>query len=130
MQASKRVLVCESDAERAKQLETVLGFIGQPSESCQIDCLAEQDSADKVVVISKQLDDVAALISQFPQYPFLSVGEGESLTDLPNLIGHLEQPFNYEQLTQLLHHCDAYLTHLPGKTTPARSERLRQNLIG
>ncbi|GGB10448.1 sigma-54 dependent transcriptional regulator [Agarivorans gilvus] len=131
MQASKRVLVCESDAERAKQLETVLGFIGQPSESCQIDCLAEQDSVDKVVVISKQLDDdVAALISQFPQYPFLSVGEGESLADLPNLIGHLEQPFSYEQLTQLLHHCDAYLTHLPGKTTPARSERLRQNLIG
>ncbi|WP_427982716.1 sigma-54 dependent transcriptional regulator, partial [Agarivorans sp.] len=105
-------------------------FIGQPSQSCQIDCLAEQDSADKVVVISKQFEDVAALISQFPQYPFLSVGEGESLADLPNLIGHLEQPFSYEQLTQLLHHCDAYLTHLPGKTTPARSERLRQNLIG
>ncbi len=132
MQASKRVLVCESDAERAKQLETVLGFIGQPSENCQLDSLTGQDGTpDKVVVISKQMaDDVAALISQYPQYPFLSVGEGEELSYLPNLIGHLEQPFSYEQLTQLLHHCDAYLTHLPGKNTPARSERLRQNLIG
>ncbi len=131
MQASNSVLVCESDQERAKQLETVLGFIGQQFNVCNTDELsALANNADKVVLISKQLEDVKSVIAKHPHCPFLTVGEGSNFEVLPNLIGHLDLPFSYEQLTQLLHHCDAYLTHLPGKASPAKSERLRQNLIG
>ncbi|MDO6763959.1 sigma-54 dependent transcriptional regulator [Agarivorans sp. 1_MG-2023] len=131
MQASKSVLVFENDAERAKQLETVLGFIGQQFSVCDNENFAtEVSNTSRVVLISKQIADVGSLIAKYPLCPFLSVGEGHTVEPLPNLIGHLDLPFSYEQLTQLLHHCDAYLTHLPGKIAPAKSERLRQNLIG
>lgn len=131
MQASKMVLVLDGEPTRAKELETVLGFIGQQFSICERSCIEQQlNGIETVIVISNETPQAFDIISQFPQCPFISVGDGDAIDTVPNLIGHLDRPFSYEQLTQLLHHCDAYLTHLPGKVSPAKSERLKQNLIG
>ncbi|UPW20183.1 sigma-54 dependent transcriptional regulator [Agarivorans sp. TSD2052] len=131
MQASKNVLVLDNDQSRAKELETVLGFIGQQFNICsKADFESQVTASGQVVLISSDVSQADDIVAGFPQCPFISVGTQDAISHSSNLIGHLERPFSYEQLTQLLHHCDAYLTHLPGKISPAKSERLRQNLIG
>lgn len=132
MRASNVVLVCDGNPERSKQLTTILGFIGQTIRECDSAKLADIVSAEPEHTYSCILcasdPNFDSSLQALPQVAFVAInGEFEPKQ---NLIGCLAEPFGYEQLTQLLHHCDTYLSHLPGKQSQPKSERLRQNLIG
>jgi sigma-54 specific flagellar transcriptional regulator A len=132
MEHSRTIWICDSNEKRVNSLATILGFIGEQSRPCAFDELHHQLDGEmpNILVLDVSQPQAADVAKKLSACPVLSVGEGELDESIKNHLGHLDEPFGYDRLTQMLHHCQTYLSNLPGRVHAASSDRLRQSLVG
>ncbi|QUM79739.1 sigma-54-dependent Fis family transcriptional regulator [Moritella sp. 5] len=137
MDTTKSVFVIDENIERRQNLETILSFLGEGWQSydSHIDISAKIDLAANSVIVSSDRyseKELFALLDANPMNPFLTFGTEETASKQGNLIGHIEHPFSYHQLTLLLGRCQSYrqcVTSKLGQSTSA-SKALIKQLIG
>ncbi len=136
MREQKCVLIIDGDDKRRQQMETVLNFLGFDWRSGdEPDCLAYLDGADDllcVVVGGLQTRTLAQLLVSYPQIPFLRYQLQDALDEgaLPtNLLGYLNEPVGYDQLTTQLHLCHTFMA-VRGHQGESQDQKLLKFLVG
>ena len=137
MDTTKSVFVIDENIERRQNLEMILSFLGEGWQSydSHIDISAKIDLAANSVIVSSDCyseTDLSALLDANPMNPFLTFGTQEKAPEKGNLIGHIELPLSYQQLTLLLGRCQSYrqcVTSKLGQSTSA-SKALIKQLVG
>ena len=134
MDTTKSVFVIDENIERRQNLETILSFLGEGWQSydSHIDISAKIDLAANSVIVSSDRyseKELFALLDANPMNPFLTFGTQETASKQGNLIGHIEHPFSYHQLTLLLGRCQSYrqcVTSKLGQSTSASKALIKQ----
>ena len=136
MREQKCVLIIDGDDKRRQQMETVLNFMGFDWRiGDEPDCLAYLDGADDllaVVVGSLQTRTLEQLLVAYPQIPFLSYQGSVVPNDgvwPTNLLGNLNEPVGYDQLTTLLHLCHTFMA-LRSHQGESQNQKLLKFLVG
>lgn len=137
MDTTKSVFVIDENIERRQNLETILSFLGEGWQSydSHIDISAKIDLAANSVIVSSDSyseTDLSALFDANPMNPFLTFGTQVKVPEKGNLIGHIELPLSYQQLTLLLGRCQSYrqcVTSKLGQSASA-SKALIKQLVG
>ena len=132
MKQMGNVLLIDGDESRRQQLETVLAFMGMQWQSgAEEDCLAYLDAADQlsaVIVGQLQTSTLDKLLAAHPAIPFISALPCEPTAR--NLIGAIEQPSTYEQMTRLFHFCQSFASMHPALQGSEHSHTLLRLLVG
>ena len=121
MQGQKLIIIVDNNEARRNQLETVFSFVGEHFTSCRLDELTyvfKPDDNILTVVFAGELDQQAlGFIKNNPAMPFLlhDVVDTHQVEHAVNVLGQLNVPLNYAQLTELIHHCHQYQNKLPSK---------------
>ncbi|MFM2485078.1 sigma-54 dependent transcriptional regulator [Celerinatantimonas yamalensis] len=133
MDLSSTILVCDDNKQRAEALVTVLNFIGKQSRCCEQHELSDivLSTTNPILIANGQLNLLEHIAQNFPLLPLMTIGHIDQEnpgTDYGNFLGSLNEPFSYDQLTQLLHRAQTYLSqlHHDAQTIP----RLSADLIG
>ena len=138
MQVLDTILICGTDSQQRQKLITVLEFIGESVE-CFSDlvmlaqALKNQDGiVYRSVIIDSSLSDQTLEFGKgFPLQPFLFIGQGGASDLNANLVGIIEQPFKYAQVTQELHNCQDFYNKRPGALAVGGSHSmLFRSLVG
>lgn len=137
MDTTKSVFVIDENIERRQNLETILSFLGEGWQSydSHFDISAKIDLAANSVIVSSDCyseKDLSALLDANPMNPFLTFGTEGKASDQGNLIGHIELPLSYQQLTLLLGRCQSYRQCVSSKLgqSPSASKALIKQLVG
>ncbi len=139
MQLSDSILICSANPAQLEKLNTILEFIGESVASFNslealVDALNTNDIIYRSLIIDYDtLGPTSQFLAQYPKQPFLLIGESNNQTSPqpPNLVGHIELPFYYAQLTQELHHCQDFINKRPGINSIAgSSSMLFRSLVG
>jgi len=137
MDTTKSVFVIDENIERRQNLETILSFLGEGWQSydSHIDISSKIDLAANSVIVSSDSyseTDLSALLDANPMNPFLTFGAQEKAPEQGNLIGHIELPLSYQQLTLLLGRCQSYRQCVASKLgqSPSASKALVKQLVG
>ncbi|WP_017220983.1 sigma-54 dependent transcriptional regulator [Moritella dasanensis] len=137
MDTTKSVFVIDENIERRQNLETILSFLGEGWQSfdSHMDISAKIDLAANSVIVSSESyseNDLSALLDANPMNPFLTFGANEKASEQGNLIGHIELPLSYQQLTLLLGRCQSYRQCVASKLgqSPSASKALIKQLVG
>ncbi|GAA0815584.1 sigma-54 dependent transcriptional regulator [Colwellia asteriadis] len=132
----KKILVVDNEPVRSQQITTVLSFVGEYFEHCEQDDLAEKLSKNSnyitVIVTGDISNNTSDIIKKNPSTPFLlhDVIDANALAGLMNVIGSLQVPLNYAQLTEQIHHCHQYFNKLPRTGAQFTSSALFRSLVG
>lgn len=135
MQTDQRILLVGNHSERITRLSCVLEFLGEQVELLTAEKLKQrlQGVRFRAVVLatdeqSKEL--LQALSAQVPWQPLLLFGTTTAAKG-SNLIGHIDEPLNYPQLTELLHFCQVFgLAKRPDTPTSANHTKLFRSMVG
>ena len=137
MDNTKSVFVIDENIERRQNLETILSFLGEAWQSydSHIDINANIELAANSVIVSSEhysKKELSALLDANPMNPFLTFGAEQTASEQGNLIGHIEHPFSYQQLTLLLGRCQSYRQCVASKLgqSPSASKALVKQLVG
>jgi len=145
MQTESRVLVLESDPAIGKELESVLNFIGSSpllvdDVSSWKDAVDDSESLQAVMLGScnsgKPLSAVLSEIHQFDEHlpVYLLCDKGKEPTVAIDsgscILGRLELPPNYSQLTNALHQAEIYTESHRSASAEQRSVELFRSLVG
>lgn len=134
MQTDQRILLVGTQTERLTRLSCILEFLGEHLMSQVPSGLEERVKETRFRAIIVDLDDlplekVKILAAQYPWQPILLLGEIDILS--ANLIGAIEEPFNYPQLTELLHFCQVFgQMKRPDVPTSGNQTKLFRSLVG
>ncbi|CAM3242812.1 sigma-54-dependent Fis family transcriptional regulator [Shewanella pealeana] len=135
MQTDQRILLVGNQSERINRLSCVFEFLGEQVELIDFDKLETytKQTRFRAIVLpsenqSKEL--IQSLTGTLPWQPFLMLGErGDIKTS--NILGCIEEPLNYPQLTELLHFCQVYgQVKRPEIPTSANQTKLFRSLVG
>ncbi|MDB2386223.1 sigma-54-dependent Fis family transcriptional regulator [Shewanella sp.] len=112
MQTDQRILLVGNQSERINRLSCVFEFLGEKVELIDLDKLELQTKQTRyraVVLPSENKPKalIQSLAGALPWQPFLLLGNVYDAT-APNVLGCIEEPLNYPQLTELLHFCQVY----------------------
>ncbi|CAM3893170.1 sigma-54 dependent transcriptional regulator [Rheinheimera salexigens] len=109
--------IVDQQPGRAERLSTVLDFISEPHQSCDLATLKSKlaDDATAVVLLGALPEQQhAEIIQRYPTVAFLLLGEPlKPLLQFSNVVGLLTDPFAYASLTQLLRDCQLYHRLMP-----------------
>ena len=145
MQTESRVLVIESDSAIGKEMQSVLNFIGSTpvlvndSEHWQ-DALEDEEQLQAVMLGScnsgRTLSEVLNEIHQFDEHlpVYLLSDKGKEPTVAIDsgscILGRLELPPNYAQLTNALHQAEIYTESHRHPPSEQRQVDLFRSLVG
>lgn len=133
MQNPKKILMIEASSARKQALATVLDFLGEQLEDIAPEHLPQACERELPQCVIVGDFDICAtqLAKSLPQVPFLLAHErhADALV-LANVVGQLPSKVNYTSLTQLLHHCQSYHEHKPGKQSAHSNAELFRSLVG
>ncbi|WP_324032239.1 sigma-54 dependent transcriptional regulator [Shewanella avicenniae] len=134
MQIEQRILLVGTPSESANRLCNVLEFIGEQVEIVAAD-VAEKLTPEKrcraLILLADSLADfeVQLLVTRLPWQPMLTLGAVELTSS--NLLGVIETPLNYNQVTELLHYCQVFgQVKRPQVPTSANQTKLFRSLVG
>ncbi|KXO14203.1 Flagellar regulatory protein FleQ [Moritella sp. JT01] len=137
MDTTESVFVIDENIERRKNLETILSFLGESWQSydSHININAKIDLAANSVIVSSDNyseKELSALLDANPMNPFLTFGVQSTASEEGNLIGHIELPLSYQQLTLLLGRCQSYRQCVASKLgqSASASKALIKQLVG
>ena len=138
MQISDSILVCSSNAIHLEKLITILEFIGEAVVSTSllndVDELINDNNIYRSIILDCQhIEQEAQFIAKYPKQTFLIIGENQQqlVDDNANLIGCLNYPFRYSQLTQELHNCQDFYSKRPNVASiTGTSSMLFRSLVG
>ncbi|OEG74581.1 sigma-54-dependent Fis family transcriptional regulator [Shewanella colwelliana] len=135
MQTDQRILLVGNQSERINRLSCVFEFLGEQVELLAVDKLEARISNTRfrALVIAQESQSKELLLSiaaKLPWQPILLLGElGEG--NASNILGHIEEPLNYPQLTELLHFCQVYVqAKRPDVPTSGNQTKLFRSLVG
>lgn len=135
MQTDQRILLVGTPSERLSRLCCIFEFLGEQIEIVAIEKLSIclQDTRFRALVVSADnmpADALKSLASQYPWQPILLFGNVDDL-QVSNVLGQIEEPLNYPQLTELLHFCQVYgQVKRPQVPTSANQTKLFRSLVG
>ncbi|WP_158134109.1 sigma-54 dependent transcriptional regulator [Vibrio navarrensis] len=138
MQGLAKLLVIEDDEKNRLNLSNILEFVW---ENCEALPSAQIESVDWSTVWSgvivgyvhdRSLAAVMAKLHSAHHIPLLVMGDfAHPVDDMPNLIGELEFPLNYPQLSEALRHCKEFLGRKGvNVVASARKNTLFRSLVG
>jgi sigma-54 specific flagellar transcriptional regulator A len=74
---------------------------------------------------------VSYVSEKFLAQPFVLIGDDAPIEAKENVVGSVEEPFTFPNLTQMLHRCQEYLRHQPkSKTSVNNKTKLFRSLVG
>jgi sigma-54 specific flagellar transcriptional regulator A len=132
----KQILIVDNDIGRSQQITTVLAFVGEHFIHCQqeqaLAYLADSSHFLTVILTGNVTHECADLITANPTMPFIlhDVVDANALSINVNVIGVLNTPLNYAQLTELVHHCHHYHNNLPRCKKSLTKSPLFRSLVG
>lgn len=136
MQTDQRILLIGPPSERLSRLYYIFEFLGEQIDTIAIESLSTclQDTRFRALVISADnvsIETLKSLASQYPWQPMLLFGNKVAEQPVSNVVGHIEEPLNYPQLTELLHFCQVYgqVKRLQVPTS-ANQTKLFRSLVG
>ncbi|WP_284730664.1 sigma-54 dependent transcriptional regulator [Shewanella jiangmenensis] len=134
MQTDQRILLVGNRTDRLNRLSFILEFLGEQLDFCGADSTEARISQTRyralILDLSElSLEQVKAIAAKAPWQPVLLLGEADGLAN--NLIGVVEEPFNYPQLTELLHFCQVFgQMKRPDVPTSGNQTKLFRSLVG
>ncbi|WP_076540217.1 sigma-54 dependent transcriptional regulator [Shewanella sp. UCD-KL21] len=134
MQIEQRILIVADPSERVSRLCCIFDFLDEKFHLVTQDDLASltADSRYRALVIDTQsvtTEFIKGVQSSMPWQPVLLLGENQINTS--NVLGTIDEPINYPQLTELLHFCQVYgQAKQPQTPTSANQTKLFRSLVG
>ncbi|ARD23220.1 MULTISPECIES: sigma-54 dependent transcriptional regulator [Shewanella] len=134
MQIEQRILIVAEPSERVSRLCCIFEFLDEKHHLISTDDLAPltRDSRFRALVIdteSVSAEFIKDVQSSIPWQPVLLIGSQE--INGVNVLGTIEEPINYPQLTELLHFCQIYgQAKQPQIPTSANQTKLFRSLVG
>ncbi|WP_076410915.1 sigma-54-dependent Fis family transcriptional regulator [Shewanella sp. UCD-KL12] len=135
MQTDQRILLVGNQSERINRLSCVFEFLGEQVELVAIDKLELRikNTRFRALVIaadSQSKELFQALAAKLPWQPILLLGEQDGIS-ASNILGYIEEPLNYPQLTELLHFCQVFGQAKRSDTpTSANQTKLFRSMVG
>jgi len=135
MQTDQRILLIGNQSERINRLSCVLEFLGEQVELVAVDKLELRikNIRFRAMIIyadPKSKEFLQSLIVTLPWQPVLLLGESLAIIS-SNILGHVEEPLNYPQLTELLHFCQVFGQAKRLDTpTSANQTKLFRSMVG
>ena len=135
MQTDQRILLIGPPSERLNRLCCILDFLGEQFVQIDTEKLSAslQDTRFRALVILTDVMDADGLkniAGQHPWQPMLLLGNVDDL-QVSNILGHIEEPLTYPQLTELLHFCQVFgQVKRPQVPTSANQTKLFRSLVG
>lgn len=135
MTKARTVYLVEQQPERRQHFETVLTFIGETVKVISPSDTQQLSVADALCVIAGNgVTNLYELAGDAPHLPFIcALNDQRDALQKANVIGPLEESFDYASLSNMLHYCQAYHQQMPRKTSKRKhpaSGKLAQTLIG
>lgn len=135
MQTDQRILLVGSQSERTNRLSCVFEFLGEKVEFIDVDKLEYYTKLTRfravVIPAATQLPALLpSLATKIPWQPILLLGQFEE-SKASNVLGCIDEPLYYPQLTELLHFCQVFgQTKRPEVPTSANQTKLFRSLVG
>ncbi|MGS0682922.1 sigma-54 dependent transcriptional regulator [Shewanella sp. 125m-7] len=135
MQTDQRILLVGNQSERINRLSCVFEFLGEQVELIdfdKLDAYTKQMRFRAIVLPSENntKELIQSLAGVLPWQPILLLGEKGDIKS-SNVLGSIEEPLNYPQLTELLHFCQVYgQVKRPDTPTSANQTKLFRSLVG
>ncbi|AQS38904.1 sigma54 specific transcriptional regulator, Fis family [Shewanella psychrophila] len=135
MQTDQRILLVGNQSERMNRLSCVFEFLGEQVELVAIDKLELrlQSTRYRALVIaadSQSKELFQSLAGKLPWQPILLLGEQDGV-NASNILGYVEEPLNYPQLTELLHFCQVFgQVRRPETPTSVNQTKLFRSMVG
>ncbi|MCK8043351.1 sigma-54 dependent transcriptional regulator [Shewanella sp. 1CM18E] len=135
MQTDQRILLVGNQSERINRLSCVFEFLGEQVELIDFDKLdvyTKQTRFRAIVLPSENQTPelIQSLTGALPWQPILLLGDASDVK-ASNVLGVIEEPLNYPQLTELLHFCQVYgQVKRPETPTSANQTKLFRSLVG
>jgi sigma-54 specific flagellar transcriptional regulator A len=129
------ILIISSQQERAHNLKTILSFLGELTHCISFDLaiatLQDNSSYDAVLFDSEDAQLASYISEKFLSQPFVLINSCNSIAVKENVVGSVEEPFTFPNLTKMLHRCQEYRRHKPGsKTSTNNKTKLFRSLVG
>lgn len=134
MQIDQRIILVGTPSESANSLSCVLEFIGEQVEVIAADTaekLTPERRCRAIILLSESLSELELqlLTSRLPWQPMLTLGNID--IEAGNILGNIEQPLSYHQVTELLHYCQVFgQVKRPQIPTSANQTKLFRSLVG
>ena len=135
MQTDQRILLIGPPSERLNRLCCIFDFLGEQIVQIDAEKLSAslQDTRFRALVILTDVMDAEMLkniAGQHPWQPMLLLGNVDDL-QVSNILGNIEEPLTYPQLTELLHFCQVFgQVKRPQVPTSANQTKLFRSLVG
>ncbi|MBU1391005.1 MAG: sigma-54 dependent transcriptional regulator [Gammaproteobacteria bacterium] len=135
MQTDQRILLIGPPSERLNRLCCIFDFLGEQIVQIDAEKLSASlhDTRFRALVILTDVMDAETLkniAGQHPWQPMLLLGNVDDL-QVSNILGNIEEPLTYPQLTELLHFCQVFgQVKRPQVPTSANQTKLFRSLVG
>ncbi|MCL1141692.1 sigma-54 dependent transcriptional regulator [Shewanella gaetbuli] len=111
MQIEQRILIVGNLSERVTRLCCIFEFLGEQCEIVNTEGLlplVESARFRAIVVVSDNIpvETIKNIAAIAPWQPLLLLGNAQ--VELSSVLGVIEEPVNYPQLTELLHFCQVF----------------------
>ncbi len=134
MQIDQRIILVGTPSESANRLSCVLEFIGEQVAVMTADAaekLSPEGRCRALILLTETLSELELqlLISRLPWQPMLIMGAAS--IEASNILGNIEAPLSYHQVTELLHYCQVFgQVKRPQVPTSANQTKLFRSLVG
>ncbi|MFT5312569.1 MAG: sigma-54 specific flagellar transcriptional regulator A [Paraglaciecola sp.] len=130
-----KILIISLHQERARNLKTILTFLGETSLSISFDAALKTLNANgqyaAVFIDADDLQVVGDITEKFLSQPFVLIGDSASIQSNANIVGSTEECVTYPVLTQMLHRCQEYRQCQPNRKTSVHNRTLLfRSLVG
>ena len=135
MQTDQRILLVGNQSERINRLSCVFEFLGEQVELLAVDKLESRMSNTRyrALVIAQEAQSktlLQSIATSMPWQPILLLGANGDVS-AGNVLGCIEEPLNYPQLTELLHFCQVFVqAKRPDIPTSGNQTKLFRSLVG
>jgi sigma-54 specific flagellar transcriptional regulator A len=129
------ILIISSQQQRAHNLKTILTFLGEVTHSVSFDLaiatLQDNSDYDAVLLDSEDPQLASYICEKYLAQPFVLINASNAIDSNENVVGSVEEPFTFPNLTKMLHRCQEYRRHKPGnKTSTGSKTKLFRSLVG
>ncbi|MCE9686690.1 sigma-54-dependent Fis family transcriptional regulator [Shewanella sp. AS16] len=135
MLTEQRILLVGNQSERLNRLCCILEFLGEQIECISVDKIETytQDTRFRALIVATDVisvEELKNLAGRLVWQPWLLLGAVDDL-QLSNILGVIDEPLNYPQLTELLHFCQVYgQVKRPQVPTSVNQTKLFRSLVG
>ena len=135
MQTDQRILLVGNQSERINRLSCVFEFLGEQVEMLAVDKLEARvaNTRFRALVIAQESQSkelLQSIAASLPWQPILLLGQSAGVS-ASNVLGCIEEPLSYPQLTELLHFSQVFVQAKRADVpTSVNQTKLFRSLVG